>query len=171
MSRRRWNSSDSPSPCYRAVEQASRLDCFTARLAPLEPRTLGVVVEPRVSIRGKVHRSRIFSVADLEAMSTDGETVRVETIIGRAVPVTGATHATIVSADGSYRASIPLEDLAEGGVLAFGSGRRHLSSVAGGPLRLTVVEGTTLCWNVKDVAVIDVTVGAAPDDVPARPTH
>jgi DMSO/TMAO reductase YedYZ molybdopterin-dependent catalytic subunit len=124
-----------------------------------------------VSIRGKVHRSRIFSVPDLETMSTDGETVRVERIIGRAVPVTQATHATVVSSDGSYRASIPLEDLASGGVLAFGSGRGILSSGEGGPLRLTVVDGKTLCWNVKDVAVIDVTVGAAPDDVPARPTH
>lgn len=80
--------------------------------------------------------------------------------IDRAGPHEDATHATVVSSDG-YRASIPLEMLRAGGVL----------SIDDAGLRLRVVDGHTLCWNVKDVARIEVTVGKQPDDVPAKPTH
>jgi hypothetical protein len=72
----------------------------------------------------------------------------------------GFDHATVVAGDG-YRASIPLSVLRSGGVIA----------VEDGSFRLRVVDGTTLCWNVKDVAQIELTVGKAPDDVPPDPPH
>jgi hypothetical protein len=71
-----------------------------------------------------------------------------------------ADHATVVSRDG-YRASIPLPMLRSGGIV----------TIENGGYRLRVEEGRTLCWNVKDVVSIELTVGRAEDDVPQRPTH
>ena len=77
-------------------------------------------------------------------------------LLAMARPDPGADHATVVSAGDGYRASIPLVDLARG-------------SLTDG--RLTVHGGRTLCWNVKDVVRIEVTVGPRPDDVPENPPH
>lgn len=71
-------------------------------------------------------------------------------------PLAGADHATVISADDGYRASIPLDDLRRG-VLDDG--------------RLTIPGGRTLCWNVKNVVRIDVTIGHCDDDVPENPPH
>jgi heme-degrading monooxygenase HmoA len=81
------------------------------------------------------------------------------------------SHATVVSRDGAYRASIPLQELRASGRLAFARGGRPLPADAGGPLRLTVTEGSTLCWNVKDVSRIELTAGKQPDSVPENPPH
>lgn len=85
---------------------------------------------------------------------------RIAAVLDRAEPTPAATHATIVSGDG-YRASIPLQILRDGGMF----------SVENAELRLRVLDGDTLCWNVKGVARIEVTVGKQPDDVPAKPGH
>jgi hypothetical protein len=83
-------------------------------------------------------------------------TASVRDLLAAARPTDGADHATVVSAGDGYRASIPLADLARG-------------SLADG--RLTIPDGRTLCWNVKDVVRIEVTVGHRPDDVPEQPPH
>ena len=72
------------------------------------------------------------------------------------MPRPAADHATVHGASDGYTASIPLTDLRRG-VLVDG--------------RLTVEGGRTLCWNVKDVIRIEVTVGHQPDSVPDKPTH
>jgi hypothetical protein len=71
-----------------------------------------------------------------------------------------ATHATVISRDGGYTASIPLEALLAGGRLAIGE-----------DLRLTISGGRTLCWNVKDVGCVRVTDHPEPDSVPENPPH
>lgn len=101
--------------------------------------------------------------------------------VGLAVPVAAildsvaiadaATHGTVVSSDGGYRASIPIGTLRGGGWLAVALDGRPLPADRGGPLRLTVADGTTLCWNVKDVGSIRLTVGPEPDSVPENPPH
>ena len=73
----------------------------------------------------------------------------------------GVTHGTVVSRDGGYRASVPLSDLLDGGVL----------SIEDGALRMVVEGGSTLCWNVKDVGSIELTAGPQPDSVPENPPH
>ncbi len=74
-------------------------------------------------------------------------------LLSLAVPVPGADHATVHSRDGQFRASIPLEMLRSG-------------RLVDGRLRL--VDAPTRCWEVKDVARIEVTIGARPDSVPGR---
>lgn len=73
-----------------------------------------------------------------------------------------ATHATFESVAGDYRASIPL-------AVARRQGR--LLVEPDGSVRLRVEEGDTLCWNVKDVGTIRLTVGPEPDSVPEDPSH
>jgi DMSO/TMAO reductase YedYZ molybdopterin-dependent catalytic subunit len=92
-------------------------------------------------------------------------------VLARAEPDREATHCTVIAAGGSYRASIPLADLQAGGWLSYAVDGRPVPPEAGGPYRLIVAGGATLCWNVKQVAELKVTVGAEPDDVPAKPTH
>ena len=77
-------------------------------------------------------------------------------LLDAARPQAGTDHATVHSGDGLYTASIPLADLRRG-ILFDG--------------RLVVPDGRTLCWNVKDVARIEVTTGHRPDSVPEDPPH
>lgn len=97
-------------------------------------------------IAGAVDRPHV--VADRNGVVGD--------LIDAAAPHEEADHGTVVSAIDGYRASIPLPELRRG-VLADG--------------RLTIPDGRTLCWNVKDVVRIEVTTGKEPDDVPENPPH
>jgi hypothetical protein len=72
-----------------------------------------------------------------------------------------ATHATFASRDG-YRASIPLEVARRQGLLFLQDD---------GSVRLRVEDGATLCWNVKDLGEVRLTVGKEPDSVPENPVH
>jgi hypothetical protein len=77
-----------------------------------------------------------------------------------------ADHVTVESGDGHYRASIPIDELRRGGWLLVGQAEDR-----GGPVRLIVEEGRTLCWNVKGVVALRFTIGPEPDSVPANPEH
>jgi hypothetical protein len=102
-------------------------------------------------------------------------------VVGAAVPVASvverfpidpsATHCSVVSRDSSYSASIPVDELLSGGWLAYALDGKPLPAEKGGPFRLTVRQGTTLCWNVKDVGELRFTAGKEPDSIPERPTH
>jgi hypothetical protein len=92
--------------------------------------------------------------------SIDVDTGLVSGALESAGPSEAATHATVVGSDG-YRASIPLPMLHAGGML----------NVDDRTVDLRVVDGTTLCWNVKSVARIEVSIGKQADDVPEKPTH
>lgn len=139
-------------------------------------------------VHGAVARAAAFTRGDLEALpniedlsktaaAKSGRAARVEDLLDAVEPLDAATHLTAISRDGSYRASIPLSDAVASGWVAFAAtdarapGNAPLPADQGGPFRLTVAEGRTLCWNVKDVAELKVTVGPEPDDVPERPPH
>ena len=92
-------------------------------------------------------------------------------LIERAAPAGSATHCTVVSDDGHYRASVPIDDLRSKGWLIFRLAGEPLPRDRGGPLRLVVPEGQTLCWNVKAVVELVFTEGPEPDSVPADPPH
>ncbi len=106
-----------------------------------------------------------------EADGFAGEAVPVAAVLAASEPAIGATHATVESDDGHYRASIPLPELSEKGWLAFGLDGEPLPRDRGGPLRVVVPQGRTLCWNVKGAATIRLTAGPEPDSVPANPPH
>ena len=81
-------------------------------------------------------------------------------------PRPGADHVLVESGDGHDRASIPLAEMRRGGWLLVG-----VPADRGGPVRLVVEEGRTLCWNVKQVVALRFTQGPVPDSVPANPPH
>ena len=127
--------------------------------------------------RGSLEWSEIDSIADGagdggDPAATDtSAAVAVASILEHLVIDPAATHCSVVSRDGSYSASIPLDELRDGGWLAYALDGKTLTGDLGGPLRLTVRQGTTLCWNVKDVGELRFTAGKEPDSVPEKPTH
>lgn len=83
----------------------------------------------------------------IEMMQREGP---ISSLLNLAQPDGGADHATVSSADGQYRASIPLEWLVRGRMEAG---------------RLRIPAAPTKCWSVKDVVSIELTEGTRPDSV------
>lgn len=129
--------------------------------------TLGV---PSLSSAAMARLPGVSAVGNL-AENAVGDAVPLSEVVRLARPAPSATHCTVTSNDGTYSASIPIDELVEGGWLAFRLDGDELPHENGGPLRLTVARGRTLCWNVKDVGELRFTAGPELDSVPARPTH
>lgn len=131
------------------------------------------LAEGRAALSWEEIASLPGAVADLASVTNGavGEAVPAAAVIDAAQPRDAAEFCTVVSSDGSYTASIPLTELRDGGWLAFRLGDAPLPESHGGPLRLTVAEGRTLCWNVKNVGELRFTESKEPDSVPARPKH
>lgn len=112
-------------------------------------------------------------IADVPSLDSAvvGEAVPASVVVDIAQPQEAASYCSVVSSDGEYSASIPIADLVDSGWLAFRLNGETLPVEHGGPLRLTVAEGKTLCWNVKDVGELRFTATKEPDSVPARPEH
>lgn len=100
-----------------------------------------------------------------------GDAVALADLVDRAAPLDAATHCTVASDDGHYRVSIPIGELRNKGWMVFRFEGEPLPRDRGGPLRLIVPEGRTLCWNVKAVVGMRFTDGPEPDSVPANPPH
>ncbi|MFQ5555884.1 MAG: molybdopterin-dependent oxidoreductase [Acidimicrobiia bacterium] len=132
----------------------------------------GHVANPGKLTRQTLERLPSY-VGDLESVSEGavGAGVRIADIVSVAGPEADAAHCTVISADRSYRASVPLSQLVGGGWLATSLDGAPLPVARGGPFRLTVADGTTLCWNVKDVGEFRFTVDREPDSVPENPPH
>lgn len=113
------------------------------------------------------------SIPDLTAVAEGfvGRAVPMQAVIDRARPDRRAAYVTVESDDGFYRASIPLRELAEKGWLAHSLGEGPLPREKGGPLRVVLPQGRTLCWNVKSVAELRFTAQPEPDAVPVDPSH
>ncbi len=134
-------------------------------------------------VSGEVARPGTLSREDLESLpsfvadvsvvvdGTVGGAVHLADVVGAAEPAPDAAFCTAISRSGDYRASIPIAEIIDGGWLATSLGGSTLPAEQGGPFRLTVAGGTTLCWNVKDVGELKFTVGREPDSVPEDPPH
>lgn len=131
---------------------------------------------PVIRITGLVDSPGEWAMEDLAEMSEQvgegeiqGRGVSAGTLLEASRPQGG--YVSVESDDGSYRASIPLGELSEKGVVVYGWGAGRLPPERGGPFRILVPEGRTLCWNVKGVGEMRVTAEPEPDSVPANPTH
>ena len=136
-----------------------------------------------IAVTGLVQVDASFSADDLEQMPSltadvaalapgaVGSAIHVRDLLESIELKDEATHCTVISAREGYRASIPLADLYDGGWIAFGLDGLPLPDDKGGPFRLTVAQGTTLCWNVKDVGEMHFAAEREPDDVPENPPH
>ena len=110
---------------------------------------------------------RRWTRSELHALGHDGEVA-----VGRLLGDEGdATHASVETEDGSYRASIPLPVVKTQATIVLARDGVDLTEAEGGPFRLLVEDGATLCWNVKQVGRIRLTRGPEPDSVPVNPPH
>ena len=101
-----------------------------------------------------------------------GKGVTISALLDAAGPLPAATHGTILAADDDYAASIPLGRLRANGILLLSNSiGEPLSAAQGGPFRVVVPDGMTLCWNVKGATGLDVTSGPVPDSIPDTPPH
>lgn len=79
--------------------------------------------------------------------------------LGSFLAVGDGRFVTVTAEADDYVASIPSESFTSGA-------RLHVPTA-----RLTVEEGSTLCWNVKHVTKIEVGAEQLPDSVPENPPH
>lgn len=125
-------------------------------------------------ITGLVEKPGEWDSEDLAGLSgqvteVEGRGVSAGAVLEASGPRGG--YVSVESEDGGYRASIPIEELSAKGVLVYGLGGGQLPRGRGGPFRILVPGGRTLCWNVKGVGEMRVTSEPEPDSVPANPTH
>ncbi len=138
---------------------------------------------PSIEVGGLVGAPRVFGWEDVDRISGqipdvgevaegfEGAAVPVAGMLDAAVPRAGARFVTVESDDGLYRACLPLDELRGKGWLVHKLEGAPLTRERGGPFRLVVPQGRTLCWNVKGVAALRVTAEQEPDSVPANPRH
>jgi DMSO/TMAO reductase YedYZ molybdopterin-dependent catalytic subunit len=139
-----------------------------------------------VSILGEVMRICTLDFGDLRAMpqveDVDkqvkgrlGSAVRMRELLERAGRKSGATHATLASSDGSFTASVPINDVLDA-LLVYRIGDEPLPIHLGGPIRFLIPDaapchsgGADVCANVKSLASITLTQGEQPDSRADKP--
>lgn len=97
---------------------------------------------------------RPLHTSELRA-AADGDVVH----LGRVLGVPEGRWVTVRAGADDYVASIPSDAFTSGAELTVSS------------RRLIVRDGSTLCWNVKDVRRIEIGDVRQPDSVPENPTH
>ena len=122
----------------------------------------------RLEITGLAARPGLWGEEALRCLArpspVGGAAVGVGEVLDACRPEPEASHVTVVNSAGDYSASIPLAEASRGELLIDGE-------AAGGPIRLNIPQGRTLCWNVKDVGTLRLTDGPEPDSVPENPPH
>lgn len=131
-------------------------------------------------IMGKVSPECNLSFEDLQKLpqvedvskqveGRQGAAVRLRSLLEGAQPQPAATHATLASDDGSFRASVPLTDVLDA-LLVYRLGDQPLPEHLGGPIRFLIPDaaachtgGADVCANVKHLASIELTAGEQPD--------
>ncbi len=137
--------------------------------APIQLSISGEVEHPHDLGLDAIHQ--LSSVRTGHELAPAGRVVPVGALLELAGPAAGAGYATFESGDGHYRASVPLADASGKGWLLIGPDAGGLDRSAGGPMRLIVQDGDTLCWNVKNVVAMRITNEKEPDSVPEDPPH
>jgi 2-dehydropantoate 2-reductase len=139
----------------------------------------------QLRVEGEVQSPRVFSFADLATLprqvpdvgmlipSREGGGVRLRSILELVGVRETATHITVVSSDGTFSASVPLEAVHEA-VVAYRLENQPLPPQKGGPIRFFIphvedcaIGGVDACANVKFVGLIRLSRGPGED---TRPT-
>jgi DMSO/TMAO reductase YedYZ molybdopterin-dependent catalytic subunit len=138
-----------------------------------------------LEVTGQVARPGMFdfeALARLPAQVEDigtlvlgrkGGGVRLSALLAAAQPQPGVTHITLESDDEAFSASVPLEAVADAGVVLYRLGSQALPPQQGGPFRFLITDaqtcatsGVDLCANVKFVGRMTLSSGPGRDTRP-----
>ena len=134
--------------------------------------TLELVVPGRESLSiddaTLAHLRPEFQVADISILMPGmrGKGMKVAGLLELAIFESKADHVTFFSRDGQYSASLTLDQARNYGIVVYQVDGEPLPSDKGGPFRLVTPGLGDLCANVKNVGVIEVTVGSGKDTRP-----
>jgi DMSO/TMAO reductase YedYZ molybdopterin-dependent catalytic subunit len=99
--------------------------------------------------------------------------VRLSALLAAVQPQPGATHITLESDDETFSASVPLEAVADSGVVLYRLDSHALPRQQGGPFRFLITDaqtcatgGVDLCANVKFVGRMTLSSGLGRDTRP-----
>jgi DMSO/TMAO reductase YedYZ molybdopterin-dependent catalytic subunit len=102
-----------------------------------------------------------------------GGGVRLSALLAAVQPQPGVTHITLESDDAAFSASVPLEAVANSGVVLYRFGSQALPPQQGGPFRFLISDaqscatgGVDLCANVKFVGRLTISSGPGRDTRP-----
>ena len=109
---------------------------------------------PVLRVTGLVDRPGEWAMSDLaelpgQGINRAGDGVAAGSVLAAARA--RGHYVSVESEDGAYRASIPIDELASKGLVIYGLDGAELPRERGGPFRMLVSGGRTLCWNVKGV--------------------
>lgn len=95
-----------------------------------------------------------------------GRGVRLDALLERARPASGARYLNIASRDPSFAVSVPLDEVRGGAVIVYELDGAPLAPSKGGPFRLLVPGHADECVNVKQLARLEVSTTAGRDTRP-----
>ncbi len=143
----------------------------------------------QLHVEGEVQLPRDFDFNDLTGLpgqvpdvgtlipGREGGGVRLESILGTVGVKKKARYITVVSTDGKFSASVPLEAVRDA-VVAYRLGKEPLPATKGGPLRFFIsnVEECAIgevdaCANVKFVGLLRLSPGPGEDTRPTTQTQ
>jgi len=122
----------------------------------------------RIDAATLAHLRPEFQVADISTLMPGmrGKGIKVAGLLELATFPSNADHVTFFSHDGQYSASLTLDQARNYGIVVYQVGGEPLPSDKGGPFRLVTPGLGDLCANVKNIGVIEVTVGSGKDTRP-----
>jgi DMSO/TMAO reductase YedYZ molybdopterin-dependent catalytic subunit len=95
-----------------------------------------------------------------------GRGVKLAAILARAGPAADARFLDIASADPAFAISVPLDEVAERGVVVYALDGAPIPSEKGGPFRLIVPGHADECVNVKALAALELSARRGRDTRP-----
>jgi 2-dehydropantoate 2-reductase len=136
-------------------------------------RLEGQIMQPIVLDDDALAKLPADAQVDVAVMSpgTQGQGVKVKSLLDIATPKMGTDHVTFHSADGTFAVTLTLQQAADTGILVYRRDGAPLPTEAGGPFRLITPGLGDLCANVKHVSRIEFRQGAGKDTRPAMPKH
>jgi 2-dehydropantoate 2-reductase len=160
-----------PTPLNELLTATIKVITTREKSGPGTVRIEGAVIQPIVLDRHALEALPAeHQVPDVGALQSGmrGKGVRVKGLLEVPALGIGADHVTFHSSDGTFAASLTLQQARDYGILVYEADSGPLPEQKGGPFRLIAPGLGDLCANVKGVGRIEVTKGPGHDTRPSN---